>query len=318
MNQNFTLIDFNRSYGSFEKILQKRMIMEKTCFEDIVFPNTNTIYKVSGILISLLRRLHSEFGSIPQAFKHILNDDECIYKLNKPGDGYTYHYCWIYDIKSTKHFSNLLKDTDSFNRLVNLYHKLVDYLNIESEKHICNHFLLHGIIFLHWFLTTPGVYFVDNVYSILSSRSLGKEKRTRRWYCIMIPKKPEVIVIDPMENEIYSLEDFLWRFSQEHPQIQYCTRKTIRRPDFIDKINSLHLKDESSSKYILKHIRLMELIQQKKEKTSVQSTSEQDKTIKMDFNQETLATQIKKDENTNSWDDVPDSWDDVPDSWEDF
>jgi hypothetical protein len=315
MAQSLTLSEFNRSYGSFEQLLQKRLVMEKTCFEDIVFPNNNTVYKVAGILTPLLRRLHSEFGSLPQAFHHILGDDECVYESTQPGDGSTYHYCWVYNIKSTKQFSNMLKDLEAFNHLVNLYHRLVECLCSDSERCVCSQFLLQGTIFIHWFLTTPNVYFVDNVYSTQGLRKEGKEKRTRRWYCILIPKKPEIVVFNHVEKEISSLEDFLWRFSQEHPQIEYCTRKSVRRSDFEDKIRSLHLTDKATLKYVSKHIRLMELLQQKKQQTSVQSTSQQasenDETIEMDLNHGPPEPLIQRVE-------IPDSWDDVPDSWEDL
>lgn len=316
MAQSLTISEFNRSYGSFEQLLQKRMVVEKTCFEDIVFPNNNTVYKVAGVLTPLLKRLHSEFGSLSQAFHHILGDDDCVYESSQPGDGSTYHYCWVYNIKSTKQFSNLLKDSEAFNQLVNLYHRLVECLSTDSERNVCSQFLLQGTIFLHWFLTTPGVYFVDKVYTTKSSRRSGKEKRTRRWYCILMPKKPEIVVFDPVEHEISLLENILWNFSQEHPQIEYCTRKSVRRPDFEDKIISLRLTGRATSEYMTKHARLMELIQQKKQQTSVHSTgqqaSEQDEFVDVDLNQVPPEPPIQRVQ-------IPDSWeDDVPDSWEDL
>lgn len=279
--------------------------MEKTCFEDIVFPNTNNVYKVASILTPLLQKLHFEFGSLPQAFHHILDENDCVYESSQPGDGSIYHHCWIYNIKSTKQFSNLLKDSDAFNRLVNLYQKLVEYLIVESEQCFCSQFILQGTIFLHWFLTTPGVYFVDKVYSTKSSRKTGKEKRSRRWYCILIPKKPEIVVFDPVEHEISLLEDNLWNFSQKHPQIDYCTRKSVRRTDFEDKIRSLRLTDKATSKYVSKHSRLMELLQQKKQQKYIHSIEQQ-----LTENDEFVDIDLNK---------VPDSWDnDVPDSWEDL
>ena len=115
-------------------------------------------------------------------------------------------------------------------------------------------------------------------------------------------KKPEIIEVKiGIDAEIDQLEKSLLKIAADFPCIEWATRHTVNKPDFIKYIPKLQVKESFENKIKSLHSRLLELQRQK----LMDSNSHKQAEVAEEFEEkEVIKIQNKEDE-------IPDSWEDL-------
>ena len=288
--------DFNVKFNRIFSLFEKRLTSSNISFENVNFPIDNINTKVANYLVTQLNILHNTYTSLPLAFRELLGE-ECILNITN-NEATKYHYCWIYDIKD-----NMPKTQQSIDKLHHLCQNIISQMD-EDKKSFCETNMLSSMCFIHWALNYEGFYFVDKYYLPANK----KRKSSRRWYKILLIKKPEIVEAKiGIDAEIEYLEKSLLQIAADFPCIEWVTRHTVNKPDFIKYIPKLHVKESFENKIKSFHSRLLELQRQKL----------------MDSNNNQQSQGAEESEDIGEFEEkkvikIQDENDEVPDSWEDL
>jgi hypothetical protein len=292
---SFTTIlkkDFNQKFNRIFSLFEKRLTSSNISFENVNYPCDNLNTKVANYLVEQLNILHNTFKSLPLAFRELIGE-KCILNITN-NQATKYHYCWIYDIKE-----NMPKNQNAIDDLHYLCINIISQMD-EDKRSFCEMNMLISMCFIHWALNYEGFYFVDKYYLPATKN----RKSSRRWYKILLIKKPEIIEVKiGIDAEIDQLEKSLLQIAAEFPCIEWATRHTVNKPDFIKYIPKLQVKESFENKIKSLHSRLLELQRQK----LMDSNSHKQAEEAEDFEED--EEQINKIQNEE--DEVPDSWEDL-------
>ncbi len=287
---SFTTIlkkDFNVKFNKLFSLFEKRLTSPNVSFENVIYPCDNPNTKVANYLVEQLNILHNTFTSLPLAFRELIGE-KCILNITN-NEATMYHYCWIYDIKE-----NMPKNQNAIDDLHYLCINIISQMD-QDKKSFCEMNILSCMCFIHWSLNYEGFYFVDKYY--LSANK--NRKSSRRWYKILLIKKPNIIVVKTgIDAEIEELENSLLSIASNYPCIEWSTRHTVNKPDFIKYIPKLKVKESFEDKIKSLHSRLLELQKQKLMDSKQINQAEEA--------EEKVVIKIQDEEA-----EIPDSWEDL-------
>ena len=288
--------DFNVKFNRLFSLFEKRLTSPNISFENVNFPIDNINTKVANYLVTQLNILHNTYISLPIAFRELLGE-ECILHITN-NEATKYHYCWIYDIKD-----NMPKTQESIDKLHHLCHNIISQMD-EDKKNFCETNMLSSMCFIHWALNYEEFYFVDKYYLPANK----KRKSIRRWYKILLIKKPEIIEIKiGIDAEIEQLENSLLSIAYNYPCIEWATRHTVNKPDFVKYIPKLKVKESFENKIKSLHSRLIQLQRQKLINANNHKQAEEDE--EAEEMRDLKKKEVIKIQNEDA--EIPESWEDL-------